>query len=58
MTTRAIGRPELLLGAAGTAGAVTAAVLDRWVLALVVLLGSTVAELLVVLVRRGRSGRV
>ncbi|MGY1631296.1 hypothetical protein ACI784_06265 [Geodermatophilus sp. SYSU D01186] len=49
-----VDRPTLLLGVAGTIGAVTVLAQGEWLWAAVVLVGSMVAELLLVLARRRR----
>ena len=49
--------PAVLLGAVGTLGAVIALIQGAWLWAGVIFLGSIVAELLVVLVRRRKLRR-
>jgi hypothetical protein len=50
-----VDRPAVLLGVVGTGGAVTAVTQGEWLWAGIILLGSIVAELLVVLARRRRA---
>jgi uncharacterized membrane protein YjjP (DUF1212 family) len=47
--------PVMLLGAMGTGGAVTALIQDEWLWVAIIFLGSTLAELLLVLARRRRA---
>ena len=49
--------PVVLLGAVGTGGAVTALVHDEWLWAAIIVLGSMLAELVLVLARRRRAQR-